>query len=105
MLGRMCYRCESVAVAEASGRDPLDWLAGSARWRSIGPQLLQSWIVLESDPWCMDHMCEATVHGHLHLCCLMLDGRGEVSGSHRRSCPLQKIGCSRYRTGHGVDEQ
>ena len=105
MLGRMYYLRESVAVAGALERDPLDSLAGSALWYSIGRQLLRSRLVLDSDPWRMDHMCEATVRDHQYLYCLMLDGMGEACGSRHRSCRLREIDCSRYRIGHGADGQ
>ena len=102
MLGRMCCQRESV-VAEALEKGPLVRLVGSGRWRSVGPQLLRSWLVLGSGPWSTDHMSEATVHDHRHLYCLMLDWMGEVCGSRRQSSDLRDTDHSRYRTRHGAD--
>ena len=104
MLGRRCCRRESVAVAaEALERVPLVQLVGSGRWRSVGPQLLHSRLVLGSGPWSTDHMSEATVHDHRHLYCLMLDWMGEVCCSRRQSCRLRDTDYARYRTRHGAD--
>lgn len=103
MLGRMCCRRESVVVAEALERGPLVQLVGSGRWRSVGPQLLPSRLVLGSGPRSTDHMFEVTVHDHRHLYCLMLDWMGEVCDSRRQSCRLRDIDYSRYRTRHGAD--
>ena len=102
MLGRRCCRRENVAVVEALERDQLEQLVGSDRWRSIGPRLLRSRLVLGSDPWHMDHTCEARVLDHQHSYCLMLDWMGEVCGSRRHSC-FQEAGSSRSRIGHGAD--
>lgn len=106
MLVRMCCQRESVAVvvaAEALGRGLLVQLVGSGRWRSIGPQLLLSWLVPGSGPWSMDHMSEATVHDHWHLYYLMLDWMGAVCGSRRQSCRLRDTDYSRCRIMHGAD--
>ena len=103
MLERMCCRRESAAVAEALERGPSEQPVGSDRWRSIGPQLLRSWLVPGSGPWSKDHMFEAMVHDHRHLYCLMLDLMGEVCGSRRRSCRLRDTDYFRYHTRHGAD--
>lgn len=103
MLGRMCCRRESVAVAEALERGPLVQLVGSGRSGSVEHQLLRSRLAPGSDPWRTDHMCEAMVRDHQHLYCLMLGWMGEVCGSRRQSCRLQDTDYSRCRTGHGAD--
>lgn len=103
MLGRMCCRRGSVAVAEALERGPLEQLVGSGRWRSVGPRLLRSRLVPGFGPWRMDHMCGATVCDHQHSYCLRLDWMGEVYGSRRRSCRLREADGSRSRIGHGAD--
>ena len=103
MLGRMCCRHESVAVAEALERGPSEQLVGSDRWCSIGPQLLRSCLVPDSGPWHMNHRCEATGRDHQHPCCLMLGWMGEGCGSRPQSCRLQDTDCSRFRIGHGAD--